>query len=105
MAARVVKLPMAAVLRALTTGETRGFMKALIDSKDYRILGFTMIGPEAGEVVAVVQTAMLAGFSYTVLHDAIFRHPTMAEGLKTLFSGIEEANTGTRGEGSPAETA
>ena len=62
---RVAKLPMAAVLRTRTTGETQGFMKALVDASDDRILGFTMIGPEAGEVMAVVQTAMLAGLPYT----------------------------------------
>ncbi len=91
VAARVVRLPTAAVLRTRTTGETRGFMKALIDPNDDRILGFTMIGAEAGEVVAVVQMAMLAGFSYTVLRDAILTHPTMAEGLNPLFSSYQKA--------------
>jgi hypothetical protein len=51
-----------------------------------RILGFTMLGPQAGEVIAVVQTAMLAGLPYTTLRDAIFTHPTMAEGLNVLFA-------------------
>jgi pyruvate/2-oxoglutarate dehydrogenase complex dihydrolipoamide dehydrogenase (E3) component len=85
----VSKVPMTSVLRARTTGETRGFMKTLIDPNDDRILGFTMIGPEAGEVMAVVQMAMLAGFSYTVLRDAILTHPTMAEGLNVLFSNVK----------------
>jgi pyruvate/2-oxoglutarate dehydrogenase complex dihydrolipoamide dehydrogenase (E3) component len=62
-------------------------MKALIGDDD-RILGFTMFGPEAGEVMAVVQTAMLAGFPYTVLRDAVLAHPTMAEGLNVLFSNV-----------------
>jgi pyruvate/2-oxoglutarate dehydrogenase complex dihydrolipoamide dehydrogenase (E3) component len=83
--ARVVTLPMAAVLRARTLGETRGFMKVLLDNSD-RILGFTMLGIGAGEVIAVVQTAMLAGLPYAVLRDAIFTHPTMAEGLNALFA-------------------
>jgi pyruvate/2-oxoglutarate dehydrogenase complex dihydrolipoamide dehydrogenase (E3) component len=74
------------VLRTRTTGETRGFLKALIDTNDSHIIGFTMIGPEAGEVMAAVQMAMLAGFPYTVLRDAILTHPTMAEGLNPLFS-------------------
>ena len=52
---------MIAVLRTRTLDETRGFMKALVNANDDHILGFTMIGPEAGEVMAVVQTAMLAG--------------------------------------------
>jgi pyruvate/2-oxoglutarate dehydrogenase complex dihydrolipoamide dehydrogenase (E3) component len=87
-AVRVARLPMGAVLRAQTTGETRGFMKALIDGRTDRILGFTMFGPEAGEVMAVVQTAMQAGAPYTSLRDAIHAHPTMAEGLGPLFSDV-----------------
>jgi pyruvate/2-oxoglutarate dehydrogenase complex dihydrolipoamide dehydrogenase (E3) component len=89
VAVRVAKAPMGAVLRTWTTGENRGFMKALIDARSDRILGFTMFGPEAGEVVAVVQTAMLAGMPYTGLRDAILAHPTMAEGLGALFSEVQ----------------
>jgi pyruvate/2-oxoglutarate dehydrogenase complex dihydrolipoamide dehydrogenase (E3) component len=86
-AVRVARLPMTGVLRTWTLGEPRGFMKVLIGGDD-RVLGFTMIGPEAGEVIAVVQTAMLADQPYTVLRDAIFTHPTMAEGLNGLFAGV-----------------
>ena len=86
VAVRVAKVPVSVVLRTRTTGETRGFLKALIDTNDNRIIGFSMIGPEAGEVMAAVQMAMLAGFPYTVLRDAILTHPTMAEGLNPLFS-------------------
>ena len=85
--ARVARLSMSAVLRAHTTDETQGFMKALVASDD-RILGFTMIGAEAGEVVAVVQTAMLANLPYPVLRDAVLAHPTMAEGLGPLLSNL-----------------
>jgi pyruvate/2-oxoglutarate dehydrogenase complex dihydrolipoamide dehydrogenase (E3) component len=85
---RVAKLPMSAVLRTHTTGEKQGFMKALIDAHDDRIVGFTMIGAEAGEVMAVVQTAMLAGFPYTGLRDAVIAHPTIAEGLGSLFASV-----------------
>ncbi len=88
IAVRVAKLPIAAVLRTRTTSETRGFMKALVAAGGDRILGFTMLGAEAGEVMAVVQTAMLAGMPYTGLHDAILAHPTMAEGLGGLFSNV-----------------
>jgi pyruvate/2-oxoglutarate dehydrogenase complex dihydrolipoamide dehydrogenase (E3) component len=88
IAVRVAKLPMANVMRARTLSETRGFMKALIEANGDRILGFAMVGPEAGEVVAVVQTAMLAGMPYTGLRDAILTHPTMAEGLGGLFSSV-----------------
>lgn len=88
VAVRVARLPMAGVLRARAIGETRGFMKALVEARTDRILGFTMFGPEAGEVMAVVQAAMLAGMPYTGLRDAILAHPTMAEGLGALFSGV-----------------
>lgn len=85
---RVAKLPTSAVLRARTLGEQQGFLKALVAAGDDRILGFAMIGPEAGEVMAAVQTAMLAGMPYTVLRDAVLAHPTMAEGLGPLLSSI-----------------
>ena len=83
---RVARLPTKAVLRAQATGQTEGFMKALIGENDDRILGFTMIGAEAGEVMAVVHTAMMADLPYTKLRDADFAHPTMAEGLSFLFT-------------------
>jgi len=83
---RVGRLPMSGVRRTATTGETQGFMKVLVGGSDDRILGFTMIGAEAGEVMAVVQTAMLADLPYPRLRDAILAHPTMAEGLGNLFS-------------------
>jgi pyruvate/2-oxoglutarate dehydrogenase complex dihydrolipoamide dehydrogenase (E3) component len=86
--ARIVTLPVQAILRTRTTGETRGFMKALVGAQRDDILGFTMFGAEAGEVMAVVQTAMLSGLPFTGLRDAILTHPTMAEGLGTLFGLI-----------------
>nr|WP_321983260.1 mercuric reductase [uncultured Lichenicoccus sp.] len=83
--ARVARIPTAAVLRSRTLSETRGFLKAVI-SDDDQILGFTMLGPEAGEVMTVVQTAMMARMPYTALRDAVIAHPTMAEGLNVLFA-------------------
>jgi len=85
---RLAKLPMAAVLRAVTLGETRGFVKILIDHRSDRILGFTALGVEASEMMAAVQTAMLGGLPYTVLRDAIFTHPTAAEGLNFLLASV-----------------
>jgi len=85
---RVVKMPTSAVLRTQTTGEKQGFLKALIGARDDRILGFTMIGADASEVIAVVQMTMLAGLPYTALRDAILAHPTMAEGLNVLFARV-----------------
>jgi len=85
---RVARLPMKGVRRTATTDETQGFMKVLVGGSDDRILGFTMIGAEAGEVMAVVQTAMLADLPYSRLRDAVIAHPTMAEGLGPLFSSV-----------------
>jgi pyruvate/2-oxoglutarate dehydrogenase complex dihydrolipoamide dehydrogenase (E3) component len=85
---RIARLPIGAVLRAQTTGDSQGFMKALVGETDDRILGFTMIGPEAGEVMAVVQMSMLADFPYTLVRDAVLTHPTMAEGLRFLFANV-----------------
>jgi pyruvate/2-oxoglutarate dehydrogenase complex dihydrolipoamide dehydrogenase (E3) component len=82
---RLARIPMAMVLRAHTLSETRGFMKALVGADD-RILGFTAFGAETSESMAVVQTAMLGDLPYTALRDAIFTHPTAAEGLIGLFS-------------------
>jgi pyruvate/2-oxoglutarate dehydrogenase complex dihydrolipoamide dehydrogenase (E3) component len=82
---RIARMPMAMVLRAHTLSQTRGFLKALIGAAD-RILGFTAFGAEASEAMAVVQTAMLGGLPYTALRDAIFTHPTTAEGLIGLFA-------------------
>jgi pyruvate/2-oxoglutarate dehydrogenase complex dihydrolipoamide dehydrogenase (E3) component len=90
---RLAKLPMAAVFRAMTISETRGFMKALIDTKSDRILGFTMFGAGAGDVMATVQVTMLAGLPYTALRDAIITHPTMPEGLIPLLSTVPPKST------------
>jgi pyruvate/2-oxoglutarate dehydrogenase complex dihydrolipoamide dehydrogenase (E3) component len=86
--ARVARLPMKGVRRTATTDETQGFMKVLVGGSDDRILGFTMIGAEAGEVMTVVQTAMLADLPYPKIRDAVLAHPTMAEGLGPLFSNV-----------------
>jgi pyruvate/2-oxoglutarate dehydrogenase complex dihydrolipoamide dehydrogenase (E3) component len=83
---RLAKMPMAAVLRAVTLSETRGFVKILIDEQTDHILGFTALGVEGSEMMAAVQTAMLGGLPYTVLRDAIFTHPTAAEGLNFLLA-------------------
>jgi pyruvate/2-oxoglutarate dehydrogenase complex dihydrolipoamide dehydrogenase (E3) component len=85
---RLAKIPMVAILRARTLSETRGFLKALIDTESDRILGFTALGVSAGEIIATVQVAMLAGLPYTALRDAVFTHPTMQEGLIPLFSAV-----------------
>ena len=72
--------------------DTRGFMKSLIDNTSDRLIGFSMFGAEVGEVMASVQVAMIAGLPFTALRDAIFVHPTMAEGLIPLFSNVPTAH-------------
>jgi pyruvate/2-oxoglutarate dehydrogenase complex dihydrolipoamide dehydrogenase (E3) component len=88
IAVRVATLPMSNVLRTEATDETQGFMKVLVGAKDDRILGFSMIGPEAGEVMASVQTAMIAELPYPKLRDAVISHLTFAEGLGPLLSKV-----------------
>ena len=88
IAYRLAKIPLATVYRARTLCETRGFLKTLVDTDSDRILGFTALGADAGEIIAVVQVAMLAGLPYTALRDAIFTHPTMPEGLIPLFAAV-----------------
>jgi len=83
---RLFKIPMEGVLRAHTLLEMRGFMKALVATDNDRILGFTIFGADAGEVITAVQTAMIGGLPYTVFRDGILVHPTMTEGLLPLFS-------------------
>jgi pyruvate/2-oxoglutarate dehydrogenase complex dihydrolipoamide dehydrogenase (E3) component len=83
---RLFKIPMERVLRALTVSETRGFLKALVEVSGDRILGFTAFAVDAGEIMASIQTAMMAGLPYTRLRDAIWAHPTLVEGLSSLFS-------------------
>jgi pyruvate/2-oxoglutarate dehydrogenase complex dihydrolipoamide dehydrogenase (E3) component len=85
---RVARLPMRNVLRTEATDETEGFMKAVVGANDDRILGFSMIGAEANEAVAVIQTAMLAELPYPKLRDDVIAHLTIAEGFGPLFGNV-----------------
>jgi pyruvate/2-oxoglutarate dehydrogenase complex dihydrolipoamide dehydrogenase (E3) component len=80
----VLTLPMAGVLRTRTLSETRGFMKMLIAADSDEILGFTLFGAEASELMAAIQTAMIGHIPYTPLRSAIYAHPTAAEGAHLL---------------------
>ncbi|MGD0425437.1 MAG: FAD-dependent oxidoreductase [Candidatus Acidiferrales bacterium] len=91
IAYRLFKIPMEAVLRARTLGETRGFLKALVENDGERILGFAAVGTGAGETMSSVQIAMIGTLPYTALRDAILTHPTLAEGLEPLFSSQPSA--------------
>jgi pyruvate/2-oxoglutarate dehydrogenase complex dihydrolipoamide dehydrogenase (E3) component len=88
---RLFKVPMETNLRARTLSETRGFVKALVETDSDRILGFTAFGVGAGEVLAAVQVAMIAALPFTALRDAVLTHPTLAEGLMPLFSSAASA--------------
>jgi pyruvate/2-oxoglutarate dehydrogenase complex dihydrolipoamide dehydrogenase (E3) component len=88
IAYRRAEMPMAAVLRTRTTSESRGFMKMLIDEGSDRILGFTVFGAEASELIATVQTGMLGNLPFTALRDTLFTHPTAAEGLTLLLADV-----------------
>lgn len=85
----IARMDMKRVARAIETDDMRGFMKAVVDTETGRILGFSMVGAEAGEVMSIVQMAMLGGLPYTTLRDGIFAHPTLAEGLNNLFLEIK----------------
>ena len=91
LAYRLFKVPMETNLRARTLSETRGFVKALVEADSDRVLGFTAFGVGAGEILAAVQIAMIAGLPYTALRDAVLTHPTLAEGLIGLFSSAASA--------------
>ncbi|MBI3421507.1 MAG: mercuric reductase [Acidobacteria bacterium] len=83
---RVFKMPMNYVARALEMDESRGFMKAIVDAETQRILGCAILGIEGGELMSMLQIAMLGKLPYTVLKDAVFAHPTLAEAFNNLFS-------------------
>jgi pyruvate/2-oxoglutarate dehydrogenase complex dihydrolipoamide dehydrogenase (E3) component len=89
-AIRVAKLPMSAVIRAIETGETRGFMKAIVDADTGQILGCEVLGTEGGEIMTMIQVAMLGQLTHTAMKDAIFTHPLLAEGLNTLFAMFDD---------------
>jgi len=86
---RVAKLPMSSVARALEIDETRGFMKAIVDAETNQILGAAILGIEGGEVMAVLETAMMGKLPYTALRDATYAHPTLAESLNNLFMAMD----------------
>ena len=86
---RVAKMPMNRVARALEMDESRGFMKAVVDKETNQILGAAVLGIEGGEVMAVLEVAMLGRLTYTVLRDGVFAHPTLAESLNNLFMGLD----------------
>jgi pyruvate/2-oxoglutarate dehydrogenase complex dihydrolipoamide dehydrogenase (E3) component len=86
---RVATMPMNSVARALETDEPRGLMKAVVDAESDRILGCAILGLEGGELMSMIELAMLGGLPYTALRDGMFAHPTLAEGFNNLFGTLE----------------
>ena len=86
---KIARLPVSAIARAVTMGETHGLLKAVIDADTDKILGAAILAAEGGEIMATVQVAMLGGLPYTALRDLVYAHPTMTEGLNDLFSRVE----------------
>jgi pyruvate/2-oxoglutarate dehydrogenase complex dihydrolipoamide dehydrogenase (E3) component len=87
---KVAKMPMNYVARALEMDESRGFMKAVVDADTNQILGAAVLGIEGGEIMAILQMAMMGKVPYTVLRDAVFAHPTLAESLNNLFFAFDQ---------------
>lgn len=83
-------MPMEWVARALETAETRGFMKAVVDADTKQILGFACLGIEGGEVMSMVQIAMMGGLTYEALRDGVFAHPCLSEALNNLWTMLED---------------
>ncbi len=86
---RVARMPMSHVARALEVDEPRGFMKAVVDAETDRVLGCAILGIEGGEIMSMIQIAMMGGVPYTTLRDGVFAHPTLAESLNKLFATVE----------------
>jgi len=82
---RVAKIPMSRVVRAVEVDETRGFMKAVVDADTGEILGATILGKEGGEIMSVLQVAMMGGLPYTAIRDGVLAHPTLSESLNNPF--------------------
>ncbi len=86
---RIAKLPMSSVPRKLEVDEPQGFMKAVVDADADRILGCAVLGIEGGEVMAMIQIAMMGELPYTALRDGVFSHPTLTESLNSLFATVD----------------
>src|SRR5262249_49722020 len=86
---RVAKMPMSWVARALDVDESRGFMKAVVDADTKQVLGCAILGIEGGELMSMLEIAMLGKVPYPALRDAIFAHPTLAESLNNLFTSLD----------------
>ncbi|MFC6100198.1 mercuric reductase [Olivibacter domesticus] len=90
LAIKIAKLPMTSVARAVETGDTRGFMKAIVDTKTKKILGVAILGAEGGEIMSVLQMAMEGNITYDRIRYCVFAHPLYSESLNNLFMMLED---------------
>ena len=86
---QVATLPMAHVARGVETSQTRGIMKAVVDADSKKILGAAILGAEGGEIMSVLQMAMMGGITYEAVRENIFAHPTFSESLNNLFMTLD----------------
>ena len=86
---KTASMPMAYVARALEMDESQGLMKAVVNGDTGEILGFTCFGIEGGEIMSIVQTAMLGKLHYSVLQNATYAHPTLAESLNNVWGYLK----------------
>ena len=89
LAVKVATYPLSKVARALEVDETQGFLKAVVDAESGKILGAAVLGLEGGELVTLLQIAMMGGLHYSALRDGVFSHPTLAESLNNLFMSMD----------------
>ena len=88
---RVARIGMDHVARAREVAEQRGFMKAIVDAGSDRILGYTVLAIEGGEMMSAMELAIMGGLPYTAVRDAVFAHPTLMESFNNLFSSLPDA--------------
>ncbi len=86
---KVAKMPFSSIARARETGETRGLLKVIVDAESEQILGAAVLGAEGGEVMSMIEIAMLGELPYTVLQNAVLAHPAYAEALNNIFLHLE----------------
>ena len=87
---RVASMPMSRVARALEVDEPRGLLKAVVDARTDRILGFAALGIEGGEIMSMIEIAMMGNLPWQALRNGIFAHPTLAEGFNNLFASLDQ---------------
>ena len=87
---KVARMPVTSIARATETGETRGVLKAVVDAETEEILGAAILAPEGGELMSMIELAMMGKLRYSVLENAVFAHPAYAESLNTLWGHFEK---------------